>query len=824
MKQEKTKKIEYIFLLFTSVLVFCLYLNSIDGDLIFDDTSSIKENASIRMKTISSQSLSRAFSTNRPVANLSFALNFHFHEYKTFGFHLVNIFIHILAGILLYLFIKKTFLLLPGKNLPDHYIWITMAATLLWVVHPIQTQSVSYIVQRMTSMSSMFYILTMLCYIRLRIEIREAGSENPIKKWLYFSFILAAGFLAIGSKETAATLPVFLFLYEWFFFQNLNGKWFKKYFIKFCAILVPAAMAGAFFINDFYSDFFAKGYKIYDFNLMERLYSEFRVVIYYISLLIFPHPSRLMLDYDFAVSRSLIYPPSTIFCMLALFAMVIYACFLAKKHRIISFAIFWYFGNLVIESTVLPIELVYEHRNYLPSMLIFLIPLIAAFKYAKNWKAVVSMICVIAAVFSFWTFQRNHVWQSEVCLWQDAVNKSPEKARCHNNFGLALVKEGKADEGTAYFQKAVELDPKYFDPLFNLGLMNLNAKKFDKAVFYLKKAVQLKSKDFKALMCLGMAYLDNDNAEKAVVCFKQADELGADDVSEFRYLAMRLFKTGNPDKAFNLLQKAMKMEPDDAKLHNLLGTHLMEFGRVAEAIDHFKTSVKLDSNYIYPCMNLGKCFSYKKDFKKALASFKDALDINKKFISGYNEAGITALRLGETDEAEKYLQDALKIDPANKTAKNHLGLLKKLSGIDDAIADLQKNVINTEKIMMRYQLGKLYTEKMAHGKAEKIYRSILSLKPGDFTALNNIALLNVLNKNYQKTIDIYSEMAELFPEKSGIFYNMACIYSKMNLVEKSAEAIKHAVDAGYNNMDKIKNDPDLINLRASSEFKKMELL
>ena len=168
----------------------------------------------------------------RPVAYISFALNYYLHQYDVLGYHLVNILIHVTTGILLYLFVKTTLSLPSLRSRYESYRWTPFITALIWLVHPIQTQSVTYIVQRMNSMAAMFYVLSLLLYARARLV------EEKRQKWALFGCCILAGILSLGSKEIGATLPFFIFLFEWFFFQDLSWSWVKRYSFPLIIIVV----------------------------------------------------------------------------------------------------------------------------------------------------------------------------------------------------------------------------------------------------------------------------------------------------------------------------------------------------------------------------------------------------------------------------------------------------------------------------------------------------------------------------------------------------------------------------------------------------------
>jgi len=419
----KSKPFHWLRILPFLFLGLFLYSNTLDVPFYFDDIQNIEKNAHIRLDRLTLEGLSgaafKSYASRRPVANISFALNYYLHGYDLAGYHAVNIVIHILTGIFVYLLMEASLgLLPPGSPVfrfsdsanPPHCFQaaqrrncsiIALFGALLWFVHPIQTQSVTYIVQRMNAMAAMFYVLSLVLYVKGRLSAVGA------RRWVWFSGSFVAAGLALGSKEISATLPFFILLYEWYFFQDLSKTWFKKYLLYLLCAFVAFAIIAWLYLGSDPLHAVLSGYKNRDFTLVERVFTEFRVVVYYMSLLVYPNPSRLNLDYDFALSQSLSQPLTTIVSLVLIVALIVFAALAAKRYRLVSFAILWFFGNLAIESSVFSLELVYEHRTYLPSMFLFLTFVWLLYGYIGNAKAVGAVICAIMVLFCFWTHGRT---------------------------------------------------------------------------------------------------------------------------------------------------------------------------------------------------------------------------------------------------------------------------------------------------------------------------------------------------------------------------------------------------------------------------------
>jgi hypothetical protein len=363
-----------VFLWGLVVLTLIIYASGLNGPLVFDDMSNIEYNPHIRLEKLSFEGLKKAAFDSpaefRPVANISFALNYWLHGYKTSGFHLVNVLIHVTTGVFLFFFIRLT-LRMPALSLKyESHQWVAYVAALIWLVHPLQTQSVTYIVQRMNSMAAMFYVMALFFYAHGRV------SQTTQNRWLWFGGCAAAGILALGTKQIAATLPFFIFLYEWYFLQDLNWHWFKRRMLPLAGVLLFFGILALIYLGADPLESILGGYQRRDFTLPERVLTQFRVMVFYISLIGFPHPSRPNLDRDFALSHSLLDPVTTLLCMVTIAGLLFFAWRLAPRQRLISFCILWFFGNLVIESSVIGLEIIFDHRTYLPSMMVCLLAVI----------------------------------------------------------------------------------------------------------------------------------------------------------------------------------------------------------------------------------------------------------------------------------------------------------------------------------------------------------------------------------------------------------------------------------------------------------------
>jgi len=554
----------YVFLI---VLVFHVYAHSKDGPFVFDDLHNIAENPHIQISHLDWESLrGAAFESplpTRPIANLSFALNYYFNQLDSRGFRLANVLIHLGNGLLLLLFLKAT---LRTPVFRDFKVrrqrYMPFAAVTIWIVNPVHTQSVSYIVQRMNSLATLFYLLAFLLYVYARL------SKYQRRRWYLLAASLLAFLLALGSKENSITLPFFIFLYEWYFFRDLDYQWLKKnYFYPLAILVFWLGMASIYF--NFHPE--ATTFPDYEFtnpSLAQRFMTQSRVIIFYIFLFLFPHPSRLNLDHHFPISLSPFDPPTTLLAMLAIIALLATAVLCARRERLLSFCILWFLGNLLIESSVPGLDMVFEHRTYLPTVLISMVIVMFLYYSVAHIWARRAVLLVFVAIGTLWTHERNEIWANNLALWDDTVKKSPAKARPSSNLGIAYGELGQLEESIHYLQQAVHLKPDYEEPRFNLALSLLARGDYRQAEQHARVVLEMSPNDTGVMIILGMSLANQERFDEALDNFSRALQVEPDDPYTHFYISQILANTGQIMEAVRYCSEALRIKPDyeDANL------------------------------------------------------------------------------------------------------------------------------------------------------------------------------------------------------------------------------------------------------------------
>ena len=580
---------------------FIIYSNIFQNQFVFDDINNIRENHNVAMKTITMDTLKGAASGGRPVATFTFALNYYFHGFNVWGFHFVNVVIHILNGITLFFLFSSILSLIKQKRKADQVTFdnndnaiISFIAAFLWFVHPLQTQSVTYTVQRMNSLSALFFMLALLFYL----SARKPGTRR--RKTVFFALCSGAFILSVGSKENGLMLPFIILLIEFCLFQSIRKEQVVKYWKYIVGIFLIASCLVAFWLGTGRINLILTGYEMYDFSLPQRLLTEFRVVIMYLTLIVFPWPGRLHLDYNYPLSYSVVDPFTTLLSILIVGFLLIYCCLSFKKKsrfysesKLLAFAIPWYFFNLFIESSFIPIELVYEHRVYLPSMFLFLVLSVSVFNLIKNRYIPVICFVVIALTLSWWTYTRNFTWKDRITVWEDNIAKLPPKARIYSNFGTALMNEGRYEEGIVQLQKAIELNSGYYPSHNNLGY---------------------------ALYKLG-------RYPAAIRCFQAAVKIKNDFPLAYQNWGDALQKLGQRDDALIKYRKALFYKPDSVVLLNRVAMIYAVKKEYAMAADSFEKIHNLQPEKAAVCYNIVCMYSLMDNKDGAVAWLKKAMDL-----------------------------------------------------------------------------------------------------------------------------------------------------------------------------------------------------
>jgi hypothetical protein len=545
-----------VHILIIVILGILIYSNTFNIPFVFDDIYNITHAPGI--KDIRNFFNLQSMYGSRHIGLLTFALNYKLHGLNVVGYHIFNLFIHLLNALLVYWLVILTFrtpyasayLQKDVLKTSDPYRWIPLFTALLFVSHPVQTQAVTYIVQRFASLATLFYLVSLVTYIKAR------GSDSSKKaRYAFFAASIISAVLAMRTKEIAFTLPVMVLLYEFMFFQG-DIKKRMLYLLPLLPLLltmfiIPLSMmrsTGAIGIDEI-----TKIAGSVDVSRWDYLNTQFRVIVTYIRLLFFPVNQNF--EYDYPIYRTFFTPPVflSFLVLLGVFCWGIYLLYRSYKSdkanccwcRLIAFGIFWFFVTLSVESSIIPIEdIIFEHRLYLPSVgfsMAFMSGIVFIYVRLANRTKVVAKIflpVMILMVFSLslTAYARNMIWRDEVTLWEDVLKKSPNKARPHYNLGVAYQRQGRFDGAIREYQTAINLNPNHAKAYSNMGAVYHQQERLDDAIREYQTAIKLKPDYVDTHYNLGLAYHKQGRLDDAIREYQTAIKLKPDYADAHRHL------------------------------------------------------------------------------------------------------------------------------------------------------------------------------------------------------------------------------------------------------------------------------------------------
>lgn len=596
------------------------YSNSFSGPFQFDDHIFVESSPLIKDISFFTNPAKAKESVSpigyfwyrtRYVAHFTFAVNYALHGTDTFGYHLFNFLTHEANICLVYLLIRLLFMTpyLKATASRESSGVIAFFVALLFACHPLQTQAVTYIWQRVTCLSAFFYLLSLVFYLYWRlghgdtlpVSSSDPNSRKRFKQTVLFMAAFIAALCAMKTKESAATIPLMLALCEMVLFKGKAIKRMVGLAPFFCLSFLVGAERLLFIDSATLTERIEKATRaIHAVPRTDYLFTQFRVILTYIRLLFFPVEQNL--DYDYPLYHSFFIPEVAVpfLILLSLFVFGLYLLRFRKPENglplLVSFGIFWFFISLSVESSLLPIEdLIVEHRLYLPSVGIFIAAVSGIISIGGNRfkKAAMVVLSVVALVFIFLTHARNEVWRTESALWEDVIRKSPSKPRGYNNLGLAYRREGDLKGAQKMFDRAILLKPDYAKAYYNRGLVHFDAGRQSEALADFGKAISLQPDFLDAYNYRGVLLGKLGRTEEAIENFKEVIRLKPDHAPAYSNLGLAYGKTGRLEKALQMLTRSLTLDARDGVAYYNRGIVYRLLGKNEQANRDFRKACSL---------------------------------------------------------------------------------------------------------------------------------------------------------------------------------------------------------------------------------------
>jgi len=648
-----------------TVAALAAYHNSFSGPFVFDDNIGIVDNRTIRQGFPFLRSLvppSNATVSGRPVANFTFALNYAISGKSVWSYHALNLLIHMLGGLTLFGVVRRTLLLpappaaAPGPDrshrapvssartafflpadggptgvnplLRQHATLVALTVALLWTVHPLQTEAVTYIVQRVESLMALFFLLTFYCFIR------SVDAPRP-RRWQIGA--VAACLLGMATKEVMVTVPVLVLLYDRTFAAGtFRGAWRRRgrLHLALAATWLPLAALVASTGWD------RGGTSGFDIGITPLSYwlTQFEAVARYLWLPVWPHP--LVFEYGtFWLHRAIEAVPYA-FVVAPLAAAVLFAL----RHRpVLGFLGAWFFVILA-PTSVMPgrLQMIVEHRMYLPLAALLALAVGAA---ALRWgRRGLGPFLALALPLAWLTVQRNTTYASALSLWNDTLAQRPQNERAYNHRGVVLFEAGQIPRAIEDYRTALRLRSQYPEALNNLGNALAELGRMPEAISQLEAAAQMNPRSAEIQSNLG---------------------------------AVLARTPGRLQDAIAHFEEALRIDPGYAKARGNLGNALaLVPGRLPEAIQQLEAAVRLDPGSANARHDLGRSLLRVPDkLPTAIEQLTIALRIDPSSAETHSDLGVALLQMpGRSPEAIEHLEAAIRINPQLVEAHYVLGI------------------------------------------------------------------------------------------------------------------------------------------------------
>ncbi|WP_235203342.1 tetratricopeptide repeat protein [Candidatus Magnetobacterium casense] len=593
------------------------YSNTLHGPFVFDDTHNIVDNPLIKDMRYFTDSHAvdgstagkgmKYFFRDRLFGFFTIAVNYTLGGLDVTGYHLFNITVHIINALLVYWLILLTLATPCHATTDPRRSSIALLCALVFVSHPVQTQAVTYVIQRFASLATLCYLLALVLYVKSRL------TQFSVTRYATYVLSILSALAAMKTKEIAFTLPVIIVLFEAFFLGgNLRTRIVWLIPIALTMLVIPLSHVGG--VDS------ASGLATFDevmrveshTSRWQYLITQFRVLVTYIRLLLLPVNQNM--DYDYPVYGTFLAPEvfvSAVF-VLSLFALGIYLYRRwaidktqnGRRVRLVSFGIIWFFVTLSVESSIIPIrDVIFEHRLYLPSVgfitALTTACVIAAERFIGKTKGIAASLiaCAIVISLSVATYKRNYIWQDATRLWEDTARKSPGKVRPHNSLGSLYMRAGRFDDAIREYQSALTINPNYAETHFNLGSV----------------------------------YAATGRQEEAIAAYQTAIGLSPGYADAYNNLGVVYDQQGRLDEAIAQYAIALRLAPNSAQVHNNIGKVYDSQGRYEEAISEFKVALELKPDYPMALNNLGNVYFKQGCFNEAVSRYTTALEIDPGF-------------------------------------------------------------------------------------------------------------------------------------------------------------------------------------------------
>jgi tetratricopeptide (TPR) repeat protein len=661
-----------------AALIICTgiaaYSGSFNGPFVLDDTTSITTNPTIRnlwpIMNVLTTPKANVTVQSRPILNLSLALNYALSHNQVWSYHVVNIIIHLLSALCLFAILRRTFFKKENPIFPE----ITSAAlalciSLLWVIHPLNTEAVTYIIQRAESLTALFLFLTLYFSIRY--------FESGARSYLFSFAAFVSCLLGMATKEVMVTAPALILIYDRCFISGTFKNSFKSHFYHYLGLFCTWSLLAYLVIQSGGNRGGSIGFGINQ-SALSYFLTQGEAITRYLILSFWPHP--LVFEYGtFTVTNI-----SGLIPWLIVLPLIILSFWAFLKKPLLGFLGAWFF--IILSPTSLvpgTSQMIVEHRMYMPLVAVLTLSVCGAYKFSKRYiwltlERFVAIVFVITILFSSLTFQRNAMYSSGLKLWSQTLKERPSNPLAHYMIAEEYLTRGNLEEAESHYHKAINLNATFLVARERLGELLVTRGKFEDAELEFINSLTINHDFLDSNMNLASLYALTKQPLKALPYIRKALKLDPKNAEAHYNLANILIMLDKTNEAYSEYAKSIELKPNYSQAYYNWANALVSNRQFDAALDKYSLAINYNPTYFLAEYNLGNTFASLHRFKDAVKHYTRTLELNSKFAFAELNLGSALFELGVLDQAELHYTRALTIDSSLDEAKENIRRINQL--------------------------------------------------------------------------------------------------------------------------------------------------
>ncbi|MDM8551656.1 tetratricopeptide repeat protein [Desulfobacterales bacterium HSG2] len=826
--------------LFLAVSVLIVYWQVRHYEFVsFDDVMYVTENRHVRAG-LTPESVSWAFNFTdkegtywQPLTWLSHMLDCHLYGLNAGMHHWTSLMIHIANSLLLFFVFRR----MTGEIRKSAF----MAA--LFALHPLNVDSVAWVAERKNVLSTFFWILTMLAYVRYT---EQTGLSRYIQ-------LVSAFSLGLMTKPMLVTLPFALLLLDYWPLGRLSVVSCQSSVVS-CQSSVVSRQSSVllekiplFVLSAVSVGISSLSLQHYD-NVTSTHFApmtlriENALVSYIAYLWKMIWPRNLSVYYPYPETVPVWQTLGAVILLVGISLLIIRKL---RQMPYLTTGWLWYLGTLVPVSGLMQTGLwpaMADRWAYIPLIGIFAmiawgvpqaLANLTSAQIGKRQSAKKGLVIISTAVILIlMTVSRMQVrhWADSITLFRHAIDVTSDNYVAHNHLGGALAARGKFDEAITHYSESLRINPGYLRALNNLGLVLAKQDKTDEAISLYSRILQTNPAYMPAHINMGLALSKQNRITEAIGHYSQALDLEPDHFLAHKNMGILLLNIGKYEKGIIHFQEALRAMPNHAdvhhhlaRAHNNLGIDFANQGKTGEAIRHFSKALRSDATYAEAYYNMGVALANQGRTGEAIRYYSEALALTPDDAEIHNNMGVALLGMGNIRDATRHFQNALQKNPDHAEARGNLKkALTAQENFDKAVTIIQEKLeIAPENPELYHELGNLYRKHGQTDAATEQYQKALSVRPDFADSLHSLAIMYAMKGKYDQAISLLKKETELRPDHAETYYSVASIYARQNKTEQSVNWLKKAIEKGFDRWERIKTDVNLENIRNSSDYKEM---